>query len=127
MTVCGKLDKMGRRTLESAPGSKNYDMQGEAMDKQALLKLTVVKLREEALKIPNITGVHGMNKQTLLDILFDHFGIPKDVKVKKDHGVLKKQITTLRTKKEEVRATGDKKQIKKIAKRLHDLKRRTRG
>lgn len=97
------------------------------MDKQALLKLTVVKLREEALKIPNISGVHGMNKQTLLDVLFDHFGIPKDVKERKDHGELKKQIATLRAKKTEVRATGDKKQLKKVAKRLHNLKRRTRG
>jgi hypothetical protein len=96
------------------------------MDKQTLLKLTVVKLREEALKIPNIVGVHGMNKQTLLDLLFDQFGIPKDTKVRKNNAVLKKQIKTIQEQSKEVRATGDKKKVKIMRKRLHDLKRRTR-
>lgn len=96
------------------------------MDKQTLLKLTVVKLREEALKIPNITGVHGMNKQALLDVLFDQFGIPKDTKVRKNNSVLKKQIKVIQEQSKEVRATGDKKKIKVMRKRLHDLKRRTR-
>ncbi len=45
------------------------------MELRDLQKMTVVKLREEALKLGGITGVHGMNKQELLEALAPRFGI----------------------------------------------------
>ena len=96
------------------------------MDKKELLKLTVPKLREEALKIENIAGVHGMGKTDLLDILFDKFNIPVEKKKKRDTVALKKQASELRAKKEEVRAAGDKKQVKILQRKIHTLKRHTR-
>jgi hypothetical protein len=96
------------------------------MDKQTLLKMTVLKLREEALKIEGISGVHGMNKQQLLDVLFDQFGIPRDVKARKDNTELKKAIKGYRAKQPEARAAGDKKKAKKIQRKIHALKRQTR-
>jgi len=97
------------------------------MDKQTLLKMTVLKLRDEALKIEGLVGVHGMNKQQLLDILFDQFGIPREVKEHKDNSTLKKKMTELRGNREEVRKTGDKKKIEALRRRIHALKRLTRG
>ena len=97
------------------------------MDKEALLKLTVPKLREEALKIENIAGVHGMKKQELLDILFDHFEIPRDLeKQKKSAGDVKKKRATLREDKEKARQAGKLDQVKVLQKRIHNLRRETR-
>ncbi len=97
------------------------------MDKETLLKLTVPKLREEALKIENIAGVHGMKKEELLDILFDHFDIPRDVETKKQPtSDVKKKIAALREEKDKVRQAGDAKKVKVLQKRIHDLKRNTR-
>jgi hypothetical protein len=97
------------------------------MDKQTLLKMTVIKLREEALKIEGLVGAHGMNKQHLLDVLFDHFGIPRDVKPRKNNAVVKKTMRELRAKREEIRKTADKKQLKILQRRIHAHKRATRG
>jgi hypothetical protein len=37
------------------------------MEWKDLEKMTVLKLREEALKYPEIVGVHGKNKEQLID------------------------------------------------------------
>jgi hypothetical protein len=37
------------------------------MERKDLEKMTVLKLREEALKYPEIVGVHGKNKEQLMD------------------------------------------------------------
>jgi hypothetical protein len=97
------------------------------MDKKTLIGMTVPKLREEALKIENITGVHSMSKDTLLEILFDLHKIPVDSnKKKRDTADLKKQLKVLQAKKEESRTAGDKKLVKVLQRRIHDLKRATR-
>lgn len=96
------------------------------MDKKALTKLTVPKLREEALKIEGLSGVHGMKRNELLDVLFEKFSIPMETRKKQDVSAIKKKIKELRTKKEEVRQAGDKKQLKILQKRIHSLRRATR-
>lgn len=97
------------------------------MDKETLLKMTVPKLREEALKIENISGVHGMKKQELLDILFDQHEIPRDIETQKlPTSDIKNKIVTLRESKEKARQAGDLKQVKILQKKIHDLKRKTR-
>ena len=52
------------------------------MDAKTIEKMTVIKLREEALKIPNIVGVHGMNKAELIVLLKEQHGIPLEKKKK---------------------------------------------
>ncbi len=45
------------------------------MDAKTLEKMTLPKLRDEALKFDDLTGVHGMDKDQLLDILKDKYGV----------------------------------------------------
>ena len=68
------------------------------MKKAELMKLPVPKLREEALKIENIQGVHGMDKPTLIQVLADHHGI--DISDKKA-----KMVQTARCNSRRVRPT----------------------
>jgi hypothetical protein len=126
MMTPADLDKVVRRAYYSPPFLETLVNEGPRMDKQTLQKMTVLKLREEALKIEGVSGVHGMNKQQLLAALFDHFGIPQDQKVRRDLTTLKQQIKKLRTQQAEVRPTGDKKKIKVLRRRIHSLRRATR-
>ena len=50
------------------------------MDWKDLEKMTVLKLREEALKFPQIEGVHGKNKEQLM------LEIAKALGIEKPHG-----------------------------------------
>jgi len=47
------------------------------MDWKDLEKMTVLKLREEALKYPQIRGVHTKNKEQLMDEIANADGIEK--------------------------------------------------
>ena len=98
------------------------------MNKEQLFKLTVPKLREEALKIEGVVGVHGMDKPELIRLLAGHFGL--DIEDKKAKmvatGPLKKQGKELRAKKAEVTAAGDKRAATALRKKIKRLKRKTR-
>jgi hypothetical protein len=47
------------------------------MEWRDLEKMTVLKLREEALKFPEIQGVHGKNKEQLMHEIAQALGIQK--------------------------------------------------
>jgi hypothetical protein len=47
------------------------------MDWKDLEKMTVLKLREEALKYREIVGVHGKNKEQLIDEIAKALGHPE--------------------------------------------------
>ena len=47
------------------------------MELRDLEKMTVLKVREEALKFPEIKGVHGKNKEQLIDEIAQALGIRK--------------------------------------------------
>jgi hypothetical protein len=97
------------------------------MEKGEILKLTIPKLREEALKIENISGVHGMTKTTLIEILFDHFGYPMDQKKKKTvDPEAKKKLKEFQVKRNEASKAKDKKQAEIYRKKIHRLRRQTR-
>ncbi|MDP8254439.1 MAG: hypothetical protein P9M14_01695 [Candidatus Alcyoniella australis] len=98
------------------------------MQKDQLLKLTVPKLREEALKVETISGVTGMSKTELIHELAAHFGIVIDVEKKKrvDTSVLKKQQKALREEKEKIRPEADRKQLNILRKKIKKTKRQTR-
>ena len=47
------------------------------MEWRDLEKMTVLKLREEALKFPQIKGVHGKHKEDLMEEIAQALGIEK--------------------------------------------------
>jgi len=90
-------------------------------------KLTIKELREIALKIPEVEGVHGMNKEELISVVKNYFGI-KEEKKKDIASIreLKKRIKELKAKREEARTKGDKKMVEILRRRISRLKKRTR-
>ncbi len=90
-------------------------------------KLTIKELREIALKIPDVQGVHGMNKEELIAIVKKFKGI-KEEKKKDVASIreLKQKIKELKLKREEARKEGNKKMLEILRKRISRLKKRTR-
>ena len=104
------------------------------MTRHELEKMTVIKLREEAVKYPELTGVHGMKKDELITKLAKLMGLPEEEKVKKKPKVkkgvskkdLKKKILSLKEKRAEAIQAKDAKTLKIIRKRLKRTKRSLR-
>ena len=95
-----------------------------------LEKMTATDLRKYAMDLGEIVGVHGMNKEELLEAI-------KKVKGIKDEGKkavktmnvrdLKEKLKELRAKKQEALEAGEaRKQIDILRRRLNRLKKRTR-
>lgn len=80
----------------------------KAKKEKPLDKWTMKELREEALKVPNIQGVHGMNKEELLAMLREAKGIPAPQTKKKVTNVreIKAKIAELKKVKDEERSEG---------------------
>ena len=96
--------------------------------KKPLDKMTVKELKVVALEIPEITGVHGMNKSDLLSAIKAAKGIEEKVK-KKGSGTVrevKHQIKALKIKRNE--ATGEKnsKMATIYRRRISRLKKKSR-
>jgi len=123
------------------------------MEKQEkpLEKMTAKELREIALEIPDITGVHAMKKDELLEAIRKSRGVEKEEKeeakkeeakkeVKKEKEVgkkvekkaevsvadLKKKIRECKALKEEAVKKGDVRMAKIYKRRINRLKKRTR-
>jgi hypothetical protein len=104
--------------------------------KKPLAKMTAVELKEVAVEIPGAVGVTAMLKADLLSLIREYYGLEdeaatkkkkvKKVKVKATVKELKAKIIELRGKKQEVRETGDPKQIDALRRRLNRLKKQTR-
>jgi hypothetical protein len=93
-----------------------------------LEKMTAKELRDVALTIPEITGVHGMNKEEVLAAVKKARGI-KEAPIKKgDRSMrqLKEKVKELRGKKVEFREKNDKKAINQLRRRISRLKKKTR-
>jgi len=93
-----------------------------------LEKMTAKELRDLALTIPEITGVHAMNKEEVLAAIKKARGIREDPKKKGDRSIrqLKQKIKELRIKKEELRAKKDRKALDHLRRRISRLKKKTR-
>ena len=101
-----------------------------------LEKMTAPELKEVAKEIPGLTGVHAMKKADLLDVIKEYYGIEEEApaaKKKKETGKstltvkeLKAKIILLREKKEEARATKDRKNVEIFRRRINRLKKQTR-
>jgi hypothetical protein len=98
------------------------------MDLKTLERMTVVKLREEALKIPDMSGVRGMNKEELVRALAAAYKI--DLSTRRRGGAekstLKKQIRELRGKIAEAIQTKQKTDLRKLRRHVKHLKAQTR-
>lgn len=93
-----------------------------------LEKMTAKELREIALSIPEIEGVHSMNKEELLAAVKRARGIEDTVKKKSDTSIrnLKRKIKELKSKREEARKNKDRKLVDALRKRISGLKKMTR-
>jgi cell division protein FtsX len=99
-------------------------------EKKDLSKMSATKLREMALKIPGIDGVHAMKKEQLVEAIKAAQGTepekPKKTKSDFDMSAIKKQIRMLKTERDEVISSRERAKLKDIRKKIKRLKRLTR-
>lgn len=74
-------------------------------------KMTVKELKDVALDIPEIKGVHGMNKSDLLSAIKQAKGIPEEKSKKKSSSIreLKQKVKILKLKRKEALEASDSK------------------
>ena len=101
---------------------------GKEVAEKPLAKMTVKELREIALAIPDLIGVHGMNKQDLLDAIKAHPGIQEKKTKKSSRSVrqLKQHIQALKARKREIAAEKDRKKSGILRRQISRLKKKTR-
>ena len=99
----------------------------EAKEKP-LEKMTVTDLRELAKEMPEITGVHGMNKQELIAAIKKVRGIEEKVVKKTDatSREMKKKIKALKAERQAALESSDKKMATMYRRRISRLKKKTR-
>ncbi len=91
-------------------------------------RMTAKELRETALKIPEISGVHGMNKAELVTAIKKARGIV-DVKNKRSDvsmREIKKKIQVLKAQKAEAYENENKAKARILRRRVSRLKKKTR-
>jgi len=100
----------------------------KAQKEKPLEKMTAKELREIALTIEGVTGVHGMNKEELIKVIKQARGIVDEKKKATtiDVRAIKAKIKELKAKREEARAAGDRKAVERLRKAISKLKKKTR-
>ncbi len=101
------------------------------MEWKDLEKMTVVKLREEALKHPEIKGVHGKNKAQLMDELAATLGIEKPhihfaEKIVHTKSELKQKIRELKAQRSKLIVAHAQKALHDVRRQIHKFKRQIR-
>ena len=99
----------------------------EAKEKP-LAKMTAKELRELALTLEGIVGVHAMNKDELVAAIKDAKGI-KEEKTRKtavDIRAVKAKMKELRVKKEQAKAESNSKRVDALRRKISNLKKKTR-
>lgn len=91
-------------------------------------KMTVKELREIALQIEGLVGVHGMNKAELLEVIKEVRGIADSAKAKSSSSTkeIKKRIQELKVKRGEALAAKDKTMSARYRRQISRLKKKTR-
>ena len=97
------------------------------MDWKDLEKMTVLKLREEALKYPQIEGVHGKHKEQLMDEIARALGIERPhahltENVFHTKSNLKQKIQYLKVEREKLLKIHDHKKLQEVRREMHELK-----
>jgi predicted ATPase len=104
-------------------------MSEQEVFEKPLEKMTAKELRELALSIGGITGVHGMKKPELVEAIKDAKGIVDDEGGKKNARAIreaKAKIKELQAAVEKAREGGDDKLVKINRRRISRLKKSTR-
>jgi hypothetical protein len=93
-----------------------------------LEKMTANELRDVGKQLPELTGVHGMNKAELISAIKKAKGIKEDFVKKSDSLVreIKKKIKELKTERETALNNNDDKMAKIYRRRITRLKKKTR-
>ncbi|MEJ5366502.1 MAG: transcription termination factor Rho [Desulfosoma sp.] len=105
---------------------------GKKKEKQAkekpLDKMTAKELRELALTLEGIVGVHAMNKAELIAAIKEAKGIVDQTAKQKavDVRALKAKIRELRRKRDEAKEAGNNKLVDAFRRRISNLKKKTR-
>jgi hypothetical protein len=107
---------------------------GEKKDRKAkkekpLGNWTIKELREEALKVPNVQGIHGMNKQEIIDFLIVEKGLPAPDSKKISEGVrvFKEKVEKLRSKRDGERSEGaSRNRLDILRRKISKMKKKTR-
>ena len=110
-------------------GKKKKETKEKPLD-----KMTAKELREIGKEIPDIVGVHGMNKAELIRVIKEARGIVEEkgtAKAKaKDKGTsvrnIKTQMKTLRVKREAALEAEDTKKAAILRRRIIRMKKKTR-
>jgi len=113
---------------------KKDEHKAEHVEKHTLDKMTVIELREIAHEIPGVTGVTGMKKEHLLEIIKKHRGIEDDkpgkkkaiAKVALTVQELKNKIIAFKADKKAVIEKHDRKKATVLRRRINRLKKRIR-
>jgi len=100
----------------------------EDKKEKPLDRMTAKELRETALKIPDMTGVHGMNKAELVAAIKKERGIVDEKIKKSDVSVrdIKGTINALKAEKAAAHRGKDKVRAKVLRRRISRLKKKTR-
>jgi len=92
-----------------------------------LEKMTIKELREIALQIPEITGVHGMNKEELISALKKVYGIKEEPKrVGASMREIKAKIKKFKMLAEEAKKNKDWERYERYRRLASKFKKRTR-
>ena len=100
----------------------------EKTEAKPLDRMTAKELREMALGIEGIVGVHAMNKSELVAAIKKAKGIKDEKKRRsgRDVRAIKLKIRELRSQKEAMKEAEDKGKMKILRRRISRLKKRTR-
>ncbi len=111
-----------------APEEKKEAKEKKEPKEKPLDRMTAKELREVALGLEGIVGVHAMNKGELLAAVKKAKGIVDDKQrqTSVDVRTIKRKIRELRSQKEGLKETGDKKKMKILRRRINRLKKKTR-
>lgn len=98
------------------------------MDREALQKMTVAELREEAKKIPDAKGLSSMKKDDLVELIASHGGgtaaaAPQAAGGTLDKAGLKQRIRALKEQKREALAAQDRPRVTRCNREIHRCKR----
>lgn len=97
------------------------------MTAKELLRLNVPKLREEALKIPNVVGVTAMKKEDLIQLLAEAHGIVLNRQGSSaEKSEIKKRIRAFKARRDDALARKAYEELAQIRRGIRSLKRRSR-
>jgi Rho termination factor, N-terminal domain len=121
--------------IRKAEGQETEQGQPDQPEKP-LEKMTAPELREIAIKLPGVTGVHAMKKDELLAIIKEARGIKDEAPSKRRArkkakgpvtvGEVKKKISQLMLEKQAARESRDMKRVEILRRRINRMKKLSR-